>query len=146
MSDPKFDKMDQEMMKSMKPLRDKKISDGMLKGFSASVERRLELQNQPAIRRAFAPVWVPVLAVMILASVVVLRLPQTPTALPPVLKTVDYAELNENERELDVDDEIAALKELGIWDDNDDSLLGADEVDAQELELSSNDIVETNIA
>ena len=41
MKDKDFKKMDESMMKKMESLRQQQISEGMLKGFSASVERRL---------------------------------------------------------------------------------------------------------
>ena len=57
MSDKKFEKMDEQMMQSMKTLREKEVSEGILKGFSASVERRIQGSRgaAPGPRRAFSP-------------------------------------------------------------------------------------------
>ena len=125
MNDKDFEKLDEQMMKASEPLRDKPVPQGILRGFAASVERRLPAGCQtPAMRRIFSPMLVPVFAVMILASLVVLRSP-----------TLEYAQLSDAEMDFDV--EIQTLKDLGAWDDNDDSLLGGDESVIQDLELSS---------
>ena len=41
MNEEQFEKMDQQWMKTTKDVREKKVSDGILKGFSTSVERRI---------------------------------------------------------------------------------------------------------
>lgn len=125
MSEQHFEKMDQEWMKSTKDLREKKVSDGILKGFSASVERRILSQEQ-APKRSALRAWVPAMAVLVIASVVVFRSPILSTPFAPVLKTTDYAQLDDNE-EMDVEEEIAALTELDAWSEEDD---------AENLELS----------
>ena len=136
MNKDNFEKMDEKLMQAMKPLREKGVSDGILKGFSASVERRIFLKQEGARkpRFAFSLVGVPVLAVMLLASLVVLRSPIVMMPSSPVISAIDYAQLSNGEE--DLADEITALKELGAWDENDDSLLGTD-VSMDELELSS---------
>ena len=143
MNEQKFEKMDQEWMKSTEPLRGKKVSDGILKGFSVSVERRI-LAMEHAPKRAWNASWVPTMAVLVIASVVVLRSPMMtqPTVLVP--QTVDYAQLSVAEN---INEEIAALKEVGAWNDADDTLLGAgDEAEMEDLELSNLAGEQTNIA
>ena len=143
MNEKQFEKMDNEWMKATKDVREKKVSDGILKGFSASVERRiLGAESRTSKRPALA--WVPAMAVLVIASVVVLRSPMMfqPTALIP--PTVDYAQLPDTEN---IDAEIAALKEVGAWNDADDALLGAgDEAEMEALELSGLDNGTSNIA
>ena len=116
MSD-KFKKLDEQWMKSMKPVREKQVTDGILKGFSVSVERRILAKKEASLsgRRAVSPVWVPVLAVMVLASLAVLR--------SPVAPPVEYAELDN--KTTDVEEDIAVLKELGAWTDQDDATVDA---------------------
>ena len=129
MNEKNLKEMDKKLMAAMKELRDREVSDGILKGFSTSVERRIlaRKKTETAPRRFLSPAWAPVLAVMVLASLVVLRGPQT----------VEYAQL-EPSKVTEIEEEMAALKEVGVWSDDDDSILGSsDEVMAQELELSS---------
>jgi len=136
MNDQNFEKLDKEMMKSTQPLREKRVSEGILKGFSASVERRLEAKKKAGSpSRALSPAWIPAFAVMLVASVVVLRLPLNSMSVAPVVQTMDYAQLDD--AELDIDAEIEALKALGVWDENDDGLLGTVDADMEELEYSS---------
>ena len=55
-----------------------------------------------------------------------------PTVLMP--QTVDYAQLSAADN---INEEIAALKEVGAWNEADDALLGAgDEAEMEDLELS----------
>ena len=138
MSEKNFEKMDQEWMKSTKELREKKVSDGILKGFSTSVERRI-LAKEQAPKPARVLSWVPAMAVLVVAFVVVMRLPDRQAGTP-----VDYAQLSEMDN---IDDEIAALKEVGAWSDADDALLGGDdEALLEELELSDLGGNQTSIA
>ena len=134
MSEQHFEKMDQEWIKSTKDIREKKVSDGILKGFSASVERRvLAKEDTPRPVRALS--WVPAMAVLVIASVVVLRSPMMSQPAVFVPQTVDYAQLSEIDN---LDDEIAALKEVGAWSDADDALLGeTEEAGMEDLELSN---------
>ena len=129
-----FEKMDQEWVKSTQDIREKKVSEGILKGFSTSVERRIVLNKQSS-KRSFSPSFVPAMAVLIIASAVVLRSPMLSTPLAPISKNVDYAQLYDAEN---VGNEIAALKEMGVWTDEDDALLGENgESGMEDLELSN---------
>ncbi len=143
MSDKDFEKMDQQWMKSTKEIREKKVSDGILKGFSASVERRIVL-NKQSPRRSLSPSLVPAMAVLVIASVLVLRSPILSTIYTPFSKNVDYAQLHETDN---VGDEIAALKELGAWTDEDEALLGVnEEAGMEDLELSKLSTEKINLA
>jgi hypothetical protein len=143
MKEQEIEKMDQEWMRSTKDIREKKVSDGMLKGFSASVERRILAKEQsPAPARAFS--WVPAMAVLVIASVVVLRSPMVSQPTAFIQQPIEYAQLNDTDN---IDDEIAALKEVGAWSDADDALLGAsDEAGMEDLELSNLGGTQTSIA
>lgn len=116
MNDKQFKKMDEAWMKKIEPLRDKQVSEGMLKGFSASVERRITAQDEAQARKApaFRAAWAGTLAVLVLASFVVLRSPIVELAQVP---------------DADVQEEIEMLKDLGVWDENEDeALLGEEEI------------------
>ena len=125
MTDEHFETMDEKLMSAAKTLREKEVSEGMLKGFSASVERRIlaKQQTERSPRTAFSPGWVPAAAVMVLASLVALRLPTEPVS--SVSQTNDHVQ--PSNRETDVEDEIAALKELGVWSDEDEAAIGMSE-------------------
>ena len=144
MNEKQFERMDREWMKSTQPIRDKKVSDGILKGFAVSVERRILGAAQETSKKVRTQAWVPAMAVLVIASAVVLR---TPTLTQPTVvipQTVEYAQLPVIEN---LNEEIAALKEVGAWSDADDALLGAgEEADMEDLELSGLSGGQTNMA
>ncbi len=117
MDDKKFKEMDQSLMKKMESLREQKVSEGMLRGFSTSVERRISMGAQVAERRPVGGLlWVPVLAVMVMASVVVLRSPVQDIQLAQAVAPAS-----------DMEDEIAVLAELGVLDEFEDAELLAED-------------------
>ena len=127
----KFKEMDQSLMKSTQSLREQKISEGLLKGFSASVERRI---SGPLLRSPKASfegrarlVWVPALAVMVLASVAVLRSPVQEIQLAQaVVVSAD-----------EVQEDIDILSELGVLDEYEDAEL-LDGLLDENVELTKN--------
>ena len=120
MDDKKFKEMDRSLMEKTESLREQKISEGMLKGFSASVERRISPAAESERKPAGRLVWVPTLAVMVLASIAVLRSPVAPDHEIQLAQAVTQTD--------DVQEEIAVLNELGVLDEVEDvDLLGADE-------------------
>ncbi len=135
MNDKQFHEMDQTLMNKIKPLRDKKISDGILKGFSMSVERRISAKEEVApVRKStfLNAAWVPAFAMVLIASFIVLRSPILPTS------PVQYAQVAAASSE-DVQDEIEVLKELGVWDEVEDgAAIGDEEVLDADLELTYN--------
>ena len=147
MKDKDFKEMDQSLMKRTEPLREQKISEGILKGFSASVERRLP-DRQAGIsggstalqwKSARRLVWVPTFAVMVLASVAVLRSPIAPS----LISARDTQEIQLAQAVAPADemqDEIAVLTELGVLDEAEDAdLLGEEELLLDEnMELTKN--------
>ncbi|OIO37914.1 MAG: hypothetical protein AUJ72_03630 [Candidatus Omnitrophica bacterium CG1_02_46_14] len=125
-----FDEQDKAWMERFKTKREEKVPQEILKGFSAGVEAQIR-QNQPSLevqwkpKRRWLPVWTPVLAVLIIGSIVVLRIPMS--------KTVELAQATPSQ----ISDEIADLSEVGAWTEEDDKSTGVvlnHEID--ELELS----------
>ncbi len=107
-----FEHMDERWMKILESERERKINPEILKGFSASVERRLAVDPAPA-RRKFFPVAAPVLTMLVLAAVVVTR--------------SNVVSVSGSASELP--EEIAALSEMGVWTDEDDqAVLPASEI------------------
>ena len=131
MRDEQFKKMDEQWMKATEELREKKVSEGILKGFSTSVERRLAGET-PRSKPVRTLAWIPAMAVLVIASVVVLRSPMP----------VDYARLPETDN---LDEEIAALKAVGAWNEADEAVLGVEE-EAQWEDLELSGISQLNIA
>ena len=139
MDDKKFKDMDQSMMKKMESVRQQQISEGMLKGFSASVERRITHRSSSqtsVVGRGTAAFWAPALAVMVLASVAVLRSPIAPSFLASEKGEVFLAEAVSNSQ--DLQDDLAVLGELGVLDEYEDiEALAEDEALFEEnVELS----------
>jgi hypothetical protein len=143
MNEEQFKKMDEGWMKAAEGLREKKVSDGILKGFSASVERRLAGET-PRSRPVRALAWAPAVAVVVIASVVVLRSPILSQPTTVLTGTVEYAQLPEPDS---LDEEIEALKEVGAWNEADEAFLGAwEETEMGDFELSHLDGSYTTMA
>lgn len=122
-----FEKMDSFWMETLKKARLKKVPPKILEGFSASVEARIrerQAKEAPAPaepKRFRIPVWAPVFAVLIVASVVVLRSGLERPWTPPA--------------DSGLSEEIAVMRELGVWGDEDEAAAGINgEAAAEELE------------
>jgi hypothetical protein len=136
MDDRKFKEMDQSLMKKTEDLRQRKISEGILRGFAASVERRIEARKEAAHRPAARLVWAPALVMASFALFVVLKTPiQTGWQIPGQAPSLELAQMVSDE---DIQDELALLIELGELEEGADSdLLGAEEeLLAADMELS----------
>ncbi len=148
MNDKDFKQLDDAMMKQMSSLREQKVNEGMLKGFSASVERKIQSQNTPVLQpvRRWAPVWAPTLAVMILASVVVLKSPMTSQSpLSGLSSSIELAQLVSSD---DIQNDVAILKELGELTEEEEALFVGDDLEIftdMESELSQH-LRQSNIA
>ncbi|MGH7197269.1 MAG: hypothetical protein ACREH5_00800 [Candidatus Omnitrophota bacterium] len=123
-----FEKIDRELMKKLEGLRKKELPKGLLEGFSASVEKKIrekEAHEAPAYKpaRRLVPMWVPTFAVLILAVVVVLRLPKGPDG-APVTQPSQTLTRSVQAPLTDLADEITVLMELGVWTDEDESAVG----------------------
>ncbi|GEM_PF-986310 len=148
-----FERTDAELMKRLESLRKTPLPPKALDGFSASVEARIRERETVRTRsqrepgtvswrvRSWAPVWAPAFAVMFLASVVALRSGwQTPSTLNGHLTVpADAVQLASNT--VSVADEVAALRELGVWTDEDEAAIGGDTATLEEIELSQNAVV-----
>ena len=126
MNEEPFEKLDEVWMKKFKSFREKKVPSKILEGFGASVEGRIHREQEEKISRPnpfrlWAPVWVPAFAALLvffgwLASV---RLPfgtQTPM-MPPASLPFAFTTTSE------ITEEIAALRDLGLWTEEDDETL-----------------------
>ncbi len=120
MTNDSFKKMDERWMNDLKLMREKKVPAKMLDGFSASVEARIREVEKPQERknfgfrprRFFVPVFVPTFAVLIIASMVVLRSPSNPAQLASATTAVELS------------DEAAVLREVNVWTDEDEAAAG----------------------
>lgn len=142
MAKESFEGQDHSWMERLKGVREKKVPPIFLKGFADSVESQirktqpsLEIQLKP--KRTWVPVWTPVLVVLIIGSLLVLRLPVGMRQIPAPVKTIELAKANVTQ----LSDEIAALREIGAWTDEDEKSAGVTtENDAEDLELSNANI------
>ena len=139
MTHQSFDDQDRSMMDRLRLVREKKVPPVILKGFSASVEARIR-EKQPSLevqlrpKKSWIPVWAPVFAVLIIGSILVLRIPIGMQGIPPTLRTVEFTRANPGQ----ISDEIAALREMGVWTEDDEKSAGVTmESDAEDLELSN---------
>lgn len=133
MKPEEFKKIDDEMMKATAPLRDRKLNPKLLEGFAVSVERRIEAgraaapKHSPMSLRA----WVPAFAVLVLAVVAVSKIsgpaPHAVATAPSVM------ELAQNGTEVSLAEEIEALRELGVWTDDDEAAAGVAAEDLEEF-------------
>ena len=146
MTNENFEKMDESLMKGLKEAREKKVPPKVLKGFSASVEARIR-ENQPAVelqtasKRSFVPAWAPVFAVLVITLAVVLRNPSQFNPSAPISPVIQIASANVS----DISEEIATLRELEVWTDEDERSIGVlSENSADELELTRRPIPSVN--
>ena len=139
MDQKSFEEQDKSWMDAVKSDREKKVPPAILKGFSASVEAKIR-QNQPSLeikyksKRAWIPVWASVFAVMILGSLLVLRLPAGIKEVRVTsVKTIELAQANVTQ----LSDEIAILREIGAWTDDDEKSVGVTtDAELEDLELA----------
>ena len=117
--------MDKSLMEGLKELREKKVPPVYLKGFSESIERKiLDQEGKKSFvfewPRFTVSVWVPALAVLVLAVTLVTHHPLGMRSLTEELS-----------------EEIDVIAELGEWSEEDESSLESfDESDLEALEVS----------
>ena len=131
MKNGSFDSMDESLKKRLQEVPRVPVPPSMLKGFSASVAARLR-QTVPdrasAPKRWVIPAMVPAFAVLALAIVAVNRMGPAATPVP-------YVQIASNPSAIST--EIAALRELGVWTDEDEGAIGVtDEAALDELEYT----------
>ena len=156
MADP-FEKLDKEMMEALQEVRHQKIPEGLLRNFSTEVQRKIQERNiRPAGIGLGLGIWVILaLAFLTFGMVIWKLLPPAPKPkVVPILMPVSQipaaatpsssappskitpAPLTESE----IISEIEALKELGVWTEEDEAKLGITlEETFSELELALED-------
>lgn len=126
MNEESFEKSDEAWMKKLKTSREKKIPSRILEGFSASVEERIRREQEeknlrPHPFRLWAPVWVPAfVALLVFFSWLASGPLPFGTKIPSVpVVSIQLALSTTSE----INEEIAALRELGVWTEEDDEAL-----------------------
>jgi hypothetical protein len=133
MTNKSFENMDKSFMKDLKNEREKKVPPIYLKGFAQSVERKITAA--PEKKRFVVPVWVPVMAVLLIAVTLTVKNPLGARSLSVSPQAVQLASATMSDQELS--DEISLMSELGEWTDDDDSLIESlTEEDLEDLEVS----------
>lgn len=143
-----FEKQDKSLMDALKDAREKQAPPVIMKNFSASVEAKIR-EKQPGVeikfkpKRAWVPVWAPVFAVLVIGLVLVLRSPVGIREIPASSKIIELAQANTAQ----LSDEVAELRELGAWTDEDEKSSGIiSESDMDDLELSNaNSVSDTQL-
>ena len=155
-----FEKLDKEMMEKMKNLREQKMPEGLLWNFGAQVERKiLARQARPTgMGLGWASLFAAGLAFLLFGVAVWKLLPARPRVVPvPVTASVTSIpavsapvilrpKAEESTRDIlrsapaEIVNEIEALKEIGVWTDEDEEKIGiALEETFDELELAFED-------
>ncbi len=117
-----FEKMDEYFMKRLKGARHKNVPEATLRDFSRAVrENILKKEEKKTVKlprlRFFAPVWVPTFAVLVIASLVIFRIPFADRQ----LAGLPGHAVSLGSGISDIAEEIAVLRELGVWTDKDES-------------------------
>lgn len=126
MNEHDFDKMDSEFLKKFEKLRKERVPKKVLEGFSASVEEKIRKKLfTPALekKRFRLPLWAPVMTVLVLGSLVLFR---TGLHRATYFESPGSSMVISQQRLVngDLSVEIAALKEMGEWTDEDETVLG----------------------
>ncbi len=119
-----FEKTDEAFMKKLRPLRERRLNERLLSGFTASVERKIASAGSPVgagIRR-----WAPFTAAPAILGLVALLWITYPA------ENVQLAQLSDPDA---LSAEIAALKDLGEWTEADERGVWTQE-ESLEIELS----------
>jgi hypothetical protein len=133
MTNGSFEKMDKSLVKRFKAFREKKVPPALLEGFSARVEEGIRLMESkkiqkpaPAAWKFRVPMWAPVFAVLVLASLVVVRsgIHRLPGGPELRIERSAPALISAPSSAADVQAEIAVLRELGVWTEEDEQILG----------------------
>lgn len=135
-----FEEMDKDFEKRFRPFRDQKIARGELEGFEPAVMRKIQVSSAHS---PGAPVFGIAAAVCLSFALIGAGigwfhlLPSGAARKTPVQPVQVLAA--EPVREAELMTEIEALKELGIWDEEDDKGIGITlENTLSELDLESN--------
>lgn len=139
MAKDSFEKMDKFWSDKLDQEKKKEISPELLKNFSQSVEDKLRAKEAKKFRLPEISLsglfrvrtLVPVLAVMVLASIVAIRLPMGLNQ-APILENLQMSQAFATP----IESEIAALKELGVWTDDDETAVDLSSIEDLEVEAS----------
>ena len=138
MTDETFQKMDEALMKAAEKYRKQEVPKAVLSGFSADVtqsirKRQAQKTSAPSLGfRVTLPVLAPVFAVLVLGVYIVLRDPGTPK-----LSLQGQMVQPASNKVSDVDEEIAVLKAIGAWTEEDERAAGMTGDMLDEMEISS---------
>jgi hypothetical protein len=115
-----FDKWDEKLEKKFKELPKKEISPILLNQLGDAIADKLSERQLAKAPRSmqWIPIGIPAFAVCLLAFVVIVRMPVSPTF--PIQKAPIQLASNTQ----DIDEEIAALRELGVWTEDDEKEIG----------------------
>lgn len=132
MKESDFEKMDATLLQATRAWRSADIPKGVLSSFSSDVaaqirERSIRKAPPAAFRLRLAlPVLAPAMAVLVLGLYAVLRTPAAGIQLPVSPAAVQLA----SNTEADLDEEIALLKAIGEWTEEDETAAGMASDDA----------------
>lgn len=118
MSEEKFESLDESFKKETAGSK-LPVPEPLLRDFSSAVMEKIRERQIPQETKAprFVPWLVPTFAVLVLASAVVWRMPLRPNEVPSGAVQV----MNLTANVASIADEIAALRELDAWTEEDDA-------------------------
>lgn len=128
MKDELFEKLDESFMEKFKALRGKKLPSEAFKGFSDSVLSEIQKRNQEKTQertpfKSWIPIFVPVLGVLLVFVSLAIFRPHHGFQIPNTSVLTSQIALSTVSEISDISDEIAALRELGEWTDEDEQAL-----------------------
>jgi len=121
-----FEKMDEFFMKHLASARKKLLPPESVKNFSWEVELKIRQAAEgpkPRAARFLSPIWAPVCATLILFLVLV---PHFSGGLSGV-HSVNVSEISS---------EIAAMREMGVWTEEDENAVAGPDAGLSDIELS----------
>lgn len=122
MKDDSFDQMDESLMKDFKKLRDRKVPDSILRGFGESVEKRILEEGRPVFHFGNGTVILSATFILLIVLGAVWQWSKPAVIVPGSVKMVA-----ENQAVLetsDIDSDVAVLKALGEWGEDDEAAIG----------------------
>jgi hypothetical protein len=128
-----FEQQDRAMLNAFKSVREKKVPPQVLEGFSAAVEDRIR-RKQARHRPHFVFQWprmrvlVPSLAVLLIALLMTLKMPYDGKDYSPVKSAKTAIRTTPIDMFsgpiFDIVGEVALLRELGVWTEEDEDIFG----------------------
>jgi hypothetical protein len=121
-----FEKMDEFFMKHLGLARQKSVPPESLKNFSWEVELKIRQAAEcpkPRAARFLSPIWAPVCAALILFLVLVPHFSGNFSS----VHSVNVSEISS---------EIAAMREMGVWTEEDENAVAGPDAGLSDIELS----------